>query len=584
MSRRRHGSSGDGILKAGMLRLLLVLLFAVLASAQDRWEEYRFGPIHVITNAGEREGRETLAQLTQFRHALGKLTGKSEVVSDWPIRILLFKNARQVPASASGLSLGRDAYTGAVAVRQSLPRSLLRDYARVLLESSVGRLPTEIETGLIDLLSTLETDGARITIGRPLPEAERIRAWAKLHMLTVSPDYYGKLRVLVQNLEQGADAEPAYRNAFSKNPPAIDKEVDAYMQAANYATAPLDGLTVNPLKDFATQPVDSSLAEIYLADLYLGRRETNEQARNAFEAILKRSPASAEAAAGLGLALLAAGYDEAARKALASAFEQGTASARALAEYGRLESDDTKAFAALEKAAKLNPRWGEPYELMARRDQNSQRRLQYLATAAKLSPRDSAAWQRLARAYQEAGKIPEAAGAWAAAERAAVSEGERAKIREARVEIERKRIEFEAAERKREEEEKRREIEELKQKSVASIQAALDKANREDTPHKPGAKVEQWWEGPQPDAKIAGTLRQVDCLGKQVRLVIEGADKRLTRLLLRDPAKVVIQGGGDQTMSCGPQRPPRSIAVEYFAKPDAKLGTVGEAAVIEFPK
>ena len=49
---------------------------------------------------------------------------------------------------------------------------------------------------------------------------------------------------------------------------------------------------------------------------------------------------------------------------------------------------------------------------MARREQNKQRKLQYLATAAKLSPRDAGAWQALALAYQAAGKIPEAADAW----------------------------------------------------------------------------------------------------------------------------------------------------------------------------
>jgi hypothetical protein len=566
-----------------MLRLTVLLIFAVLACAQDRWAEYRFGPFHVVTNAGEREGRDTLAQLTQFRHALGRLTGKTDVVSTWPIRILLFKAAKQIPSFADGLSLGRDAYTGALPARQPLPPPMLRDCARTLLESNVGRLPGDIERGIVELLSTLETDGSRITIGQPPPEAGRTRDWAKLHMLTVPEDYYGKLRVLVHNLEQGADPEPAYRNAFGKSPAAIEKEVDAYIGAASYSTASVNGLTLDPLKDFATQPVDASVVDLYLADLYLGTTETNAQARSAFESVLKRTPASAEAAAGLGLAALAAGDANEARKALGTAVAGGTASARALAEYGRLEADDAKALAALEKAAKLNPRWGEPYTLMARREQNKQRKLQYLATAAKLSPRDAGAWQALALAYQAAGKIPEAADAWASAERAAGDE-ERGKIREARAEIDRQRIEFEAAEKKREEEEKRRELEELKQKSVASIQAALDKANRGDTPSAPGGKVEPWWEGPQADAKITGVLRQVDCLGRQVRLVIEGADKRPVRLLIRDPGKVVIQGGGDRTLGCGPQRPPRRVTVEYFTKPDAKLGTAGEAAVIDFPQ
>jgi hypothetical protein len=75
---------------------------------------------------------------------------------------------------------------------------------------------------------------------------------------------------------------------------------------------------------------------------------------------------------------------------------------------------------------------------------------------------------------------------------------------------------------------------------------------------------------------------QVDCLGAQARLVIEGDGRKVTRLLIRDPSQVSFAGGGEQTFTCGTQKPARRVMIDYYVKPDAKLGTAGEAVVIEF--
>jgi hypothetical protein len=53
-------------------------------------------------------------------------------------------------------------------------------------------------------------------------------------------------------------------------------------------------------------------------------------------------------------------------------------------------------------------------------------------------------------------------------------------------------------------------------------------------------------------------------------------------LLIRDPAKVALSGAKNATLTCGPQRPPRHVIIEYFAKPDSKMGTAGEVATVEF--
>jgi hypothetical protein len=148
------------------------------------------------------------------------------------------------------------------------------------------------------------------------------------------------------------------------------------------------------------------------------------------------------------------------------------------------------------------------------------------------------------------------------------------------VSIEQQRLDYEAAERRRQEEEKQREIDKLKTEARAELHAAEAKANKGAAPAA-GDKPVPWWDGPKPSGHAAGTLKQVDCLGKQFRLLVETEGAKTIRLLVPDSSQVAIQGGGAQTLSCGRQSP-RRVSIEYFPKTNAKLATVGEVATIEF--
>ena len=90
-----------------------------------------------------------------------------------------------------------------------------------------------------------------------------------------------------------------------------------------------------------------------------------------------------------------------------------------------------------------------------------------------------------------------------------------------------------------------------------------------------------WWDGPHPSGKASGALRQVDCIGKQARLIIDGEDRKTVRLLVTDPSKVAIDGPGQKALGCGAQKA-RRVVVLFVPKTDARLGTSGEVASIEF--
>jgi len=548
-----------------MPRLAGLLLLPLILTAQERWTVFRSGPFEVLTTGGEKPARDVLTRLEQFRHAFGTTLSRPEAVSLWPIRIVMLKGAGQ--ATSPSIVMGRDSWIAGLAQGGTVSPRWLRDSGRILLDSNAGRMRAEVEEGLLTLFSTLDIQVTRITLGAPPPAPERTPAWSVLHLLAVNPEYSGKFRVLLANLQQGMEPEPAYRNALEKTPREIEKEAAAHLAGGAPGTISLPGRAIDPDFSFPARPVEPALARVILADVAVG-----EAARAAYEAVLQAAPDSVEAIEGLGFAALRAKRPDEARRYFAKAVELGSRNARAHLEAGSFES-----------AAKLNPRWAEPYLRRAAAEKESRRKVPLLAMAAKLDPRNSATWRALAEAQFENKLLGESARSWIAAERAAATEAERASLRQARMEADQRRLDAEAAERKRLADEKELELVKLKNESLERIRAAEAKASRSNPPLEPGHKVEEWWgDNTGPAGRVTGVLERVDCLRGQARLALRDEKGKAIQLLIRDPTQVVIEGGGEKMLGCGPQKPPRKLSVDYTPRPDAKLQTAGDATFVKF--
>ena len=327
-------------------------------------------------------------------------------------------------------------------------------------------------------------------------------------------------------------------------------------------------------RDFPERPVSDADARLARADLLAGAQSAAE-----YRKLLGDRLKVAEANEGLGLLDLRDRHPDDARRHFAAAMEAGSTSARCYIEYARLEPDNEKATQALLKAAGINPKLDEPFALLAARDTDPQKRLAHWKAAAERNPRNPAYWKALAECYLSDHNYPEAAKAWTQGEQASTDPAERQRMRQARLAIEQQRLDYEAAEKRREAEEEARETEKLKQDALARVHQ-LEAKYSDGKPPSGDAPI-PWWDGPKPSGKVSGTLRQVDCLGSQARLVVEGDNHKMLRLLVADPSKVAIAGHGTQTLGCGKQAP-RPVSIEYFPKVNARLGTAGVVATIEF--
>lgn len=548
----------------GMVHRLLALWIAAgaVVCAADRWIEIRSGPFDVLCDGGVKPAREALNQLEQVRHLAGTALGKPDLAGLWQVRVVLRKNAPPVP-----LAWTRDSYTGALTTGAPIPPEWMRDLVRLFIEWNAQRMPAGIEKGVAEFYSTAHAVGTKVTLGQP--PTERTLDWARIHLLVTNPEYSGKLRVLLYNLARGVDAEPAFRNAFGKNPAEIDKEAAAQLASGSFDAVTVGGRPLDPERDFHDEAAAPPWPQIVIADL------TPNEAT--YMALRNYAPAAAHE--GLGFVALAAKRTEEARREFAAAVDAKSASARAWLELGRLELE--KARALLEKAAALNPLWAEPHVLLAEIESDPSRKLNELKIAAQLEPRNAVRWQALAEFNLKHNRYPEAAKAWAAAEAASVDGAQREEMREARRSIEEQRLEFEAAERRRAAEEKRRELQKLRDQALARVRAAEERANAGAPPPPPDRKIVEWDEV-KAEGKVRGKLTRIDCVKRVVRITIESGGAKPLRLVLPPSARVIAMEGENIEIACGIPVIVRTVVVEYRPKENAKLGSDGEVAAMEF--
>jgi hypothetical protein len=548
-----------------MRRVLFLGLLPCLLAADDLWVKFISGPFEVWTDGAPKAAREDLVRLEEFRNALGQVVGEQDLQTPQPVRVLVFKNNKGWTTSVP-VAQGRDTYAIVLDEKAIPGPAILTELTRLFLDSNTNRMPAAFEHGLIEFFSTLQVTGIRITAGTPPPQPDL--DWARIHLLVADPEYYGKLRVLLYNLRKGVADDPAYRNAFGKSAAEIEAQTKAHFAAGNFPTTTLSSRPMSP-NDFAERQTSDSEARLARADLLVGSQSAAE-----YEALLRDHVKIAEAEEGLGLLALRDQRRDEARRHFEAATMAGSGSARCYIEYAKLEPDNEKAMQALLRAAGINSKLDEPFALMASRDTDPAKRLAHWKAAAERNPRKAFYWQALAEAYLADNNFAEAAKAWDLGAQAAIDPAERARMRAARASIEQQKLDFEDAQRRKE----AAEVDKLKQQARSDLHA-LEEKYRE-----PGASEEKpvpWSDFPRPSGKLIGVLKQVDCLGAKTRLVVEGDDRKIARLLMTDPGKVAIIGGGNQTLNCGAQKA-RRVMIEYFPKPDSRLATAGEIATIEF--
>ncbi len=551
----------------------LLLISSLTLPAAD-WNEIRSAPFLVFSDAGADPARDALNHLEQFRHSLGQAFGRTELTTVWPITVVVRRGA----APSAEISFGRDGWYCTWPARSTPPPEFFRRLAQIFFEDNLnGRMPPGYEEAIAAAYSTLAVDGVRVMFGAPPPQDGRSLTWAMIHMLTVNPETSGRVRVLLSNLANGAEEGASYRNAFQQEKPKLEADARAYLAAGSFGTQRLNAKPFDPNRVTVRDALPSRIRAMP-GDLLLAAGRFKEAA-DAYQKGLNERP-SAILQEGYGLALLGLKDISAATTALNSAAADPEASpARGLLELGRIEKDAARARTLVERAAKTNPKWAEPYIVGAAQEPGPIRKAALLKKATELAPRQVHLWQELAEAQTAAKQFDEATKSWLAAERAASSPEERERIIAARRASDELRLDAAAEARRREADEKAAEIERLRLENEARIRAAETKANQAAGEYKTAKKIEQWWEGPKTES-ATGTLTRIACTGTRATLQIKPDSGAPSSFAVPDIRKLAVIGSSEATLACGAQRQPRAVKIDYLP-PKAKGGTP-EAVTIEF--
>jgi hypothetical protein len=538
--------------------LALILLAASALQAAD--SVVRAGSFEVYSLAGDREAKEIMNFAEQLRYTIGWQLGNADIKTTWPVRILLVKKKQPVSPECR---LARDAYV--CSVSEPAP-AFATSLTRIVLDSWNGYLPPPLYRGLIQVYSTVDIEGPRITLGT-VP-AQKDRDWGRAHMLAVDPNYSGKLRVLLGNLSKGVETEVAWRNAFGESPEGIESSVDRYLTAGNYGTIRAQSRPLAAQRQLIAKDADPTDIRTLQADLLFANGQ-RDAARKAYAAL--NTPAGHE---GLGLLALQAGNKEEAARELAQA-----ASARSLAEYAKLLTNPEQKRAALTKATAANDRWADPQLLLAEIETHPAQKLAALRKATTIQPGRPEIWVQLAELQEANKQLADAAKSWAAAERATGDPEARERVRAKRLAGEQARMEADRRAKGEERRKEQAEAEAFRNSALLKIREAEARANA-GRPQVDASKLERYKEDGD-SKKIDGTLTRVNCLGRKAELVVTKG-RQVTTLLVSDPSKIAIAGGGERTLACGPLKPARSVTVEYTPRTDLGKAIAGEAVSLEF--
>ncbi|MBV9612634.1 MAG: hypothetical protein JO091_09180, partial [Acidobacteriaceae bacterium] len=466
--------------RLGLSLWLLGFVCQIATQGRGHWTELNIGPFYIYTESDTFAAREALTQLEQVRWVLGGLLESKDLPSLWPIRVVFTNSAKE--SCAPEFFAQPASY---ILICRSGARLPLDQIAGILLDANTPRLPDDVESGLRQLLGTLEAKGSRVSWGGP--PAHPDLAWARMQLFATKFEYSSSFHIFLAALKSGSTVRAAEQNAFGKDSATLEREAAANLASRSWETSAVSGRPLDPKRDFGEHALEGSVVETYLS------APGNE------------GPRLSKAAA-----------EEALRKSNKSAPVY-----LALAD----DAPADKALGLLKTAQRLNPLWAEPVFRQAQLTSDPAEKEALLKKAVQLDPRNTAYWIELAQFQTAQGEATAAQGSWLRAENSASADAERARVHQLRVDSEQQRLDAAEEAQRREREAVHLSDEHAQQAGAERIRAAEQRANAAKDAaagdEKPEAAVP--WSDLAAPKKLSGVLRRVDCLGNDARLTVRDA-------------------------------------------------------------
>ena len=335
-----------------LVSALVILGFAVPAVAgESQWVEIQSPHFSVVTDAGEKRGREVAMRFEQMRAVFGTLLAKVNINIPIPLQIVAFRNTKELrqvaplfkgkPIELAGLFQGGEDRSF-IMLDMSVENPwnvVFHEYAHQLMSGlPTARLDPWFEEGFAEYFSSIEVDGKEARVGS-FPEltfgilqqqglmkiADLFKVQQNSATYNESGDhrttFYAESSLVTHyiydkallpqlgeyfawKIEKGLPVEEAIEKSFGMNAVQFDKVLRDYLhddQFRHYDLAAPSGIDS---KSYAMKSLSAMDGSAVMADIHLHSRDYRERAISEFQDILKAEPNSAAAFRGLGYAYM----------------------------------------------------------------------------------------------------------------------------------------------------------------------------------------------------------------------------------------------------------------------------------------
>ena len=336
-----------GMLLAGWLVAVSPAAFA----AEAQWVEVKSPHFSVVTDGGEKRGREVAVRFEQMRAVYGALLAKSNVNLPVPLQIVAFRNTKELrqfaplwngkPTQVAGLFLGNtDRSFILLDLSVDDPWTVVfHEYAHQLMD---GNLPEHMdawfEEGFAEYFSTIEVDGKEARVGKipdntyrvlqetgTMKTADLFRVRQNSSTYNESGDrrtgFYAQSAMVVHYLydnglvaklatyftlmrDRKMAVEEAIQQTFGMSAGQFDKVMRSYISEGRYKYYKLATPAGIVTSNYTVAPLSAGDSGAVLADVHLHSPDYGQKAMEEYEAILKTDPKNPSALRGLGYAYL----------------------------------------------------------------------------------------------------------------------------------------------------------------------------------------------------------------------------------------------------------------------------------------
>jgi tetratricopeptide (TPR) repeat protein len=335
------------------LALVLVVFYCepLAFAGEPQWAEVRSPNFSVVTDAGEKRGREVAMRFEQMRAVFGALMTKANVNLPVPLQIVAFRNTKEMrqvaplfngkPTQVAGLfQSGTDRSFIMLDMSVENPWTVVfHEYAHQLMN---GNLQADIDPwfqeGFAEYFSSIEVDSKQARVGK-IPEDEYL-ILRQLGMMKIADlfrvqqntatynesgdhrsTFYAESGMLMHYIydnqlmpkvaiyfdlfqNKHLRVEEAIQRAFGMSAPEFDKALRSYVSSGRYKYYPIPNPGNISSNTYTAQALSAGEGNAVLADIHLHSRDYQEKAVSEFQEILKSDSNNAAACRGLGYAYL----------------------------------------------------------------------------------------------------------------------------------------------------------------------------------------------------------------------------------------------------------------------------------------